>query len=75
MKEDEPELSNLAKFAILTGIALIMVIGIAVFAYLDRDHEPEIISCDTNLNPTACPEPDYDAELYETLKQYPDDSY
>lgn len=73
--QNEDEISNLTKFLALTAVTVLMIIAFALFALLSKDDPSAPYACDTNLNPTACPEPDYDKELEEQLKQYPDDSY
>jgi hypothetical protein len=47
-----------------------------VYSLFNKDSpEPNFSSCETRFDSTPCPEPDYDAELEETLRKYPDDSY
>lgn len=72
---DNEGISTLTKILALAIVTVLMVVGFGILAFINKDSEPSF-SCDTLRNPTACPEPpDPDEELYEQLKQYPDDSY
>lgn len=72
---DQQEEFSLGTKILAFGIVIVlMIIVFGIFAFINRNSEPSY-SCETLTNPTECPEPpDPDEELYEQLKQYPDDS-
>ncbi len=73
-KKDE-ELTNLQKFLALCVIVIIVIIICVIYAVITGNRSDDSFHCDTNYNPTPCPEPDYDQEVEDTVRQYPDDSY
>lgn len=78
MKEEKTvELSKRGQALLLVGIAVTLLlacwIGTKIFGGAS---EADLYSnCETQTNPTACPEPEEDQEIIDINKNYPDDSY
>lgn len=67
---EEPDLGTKIIIFVVGIIILFAIFGI--LALLSNGDDTAPYACDTLYNPTACPEPDYDAELEETIREYPD---
>lgn len=75
--KDDIEIPGWQQFLLLAGVSIVIIliifIGGLIFDSGDSG-EVNFSNCETRFDSTSCPEPDYDAELEETIRQYSDES-
>lgn len=80
-KDESKELTGFEKFALLTTVAVIFIVGVVMFELINHSAStPNYMNCESIGNPTTCenmpdPSEDYDNTVWDINKNYPEDSH